>query len=165
MAILGVFAFILATLLPVGIIALIVAAAVNKEKGNDASKFALNVKAVYTYVIVIATLFMIISGTIVAVPSILDYFLPESELEASYDEQYKEEHELIVRNERHEGLINFTSSLAIVIIATPIFVSYSMETKKLRIEKIEVKQKPEKTVKAAQAKKVSKPRTTKTEKK
>ena len=165
MVILGILAFVLIALLPVGIIVLIVSAAVNKEKGNNTTKFANGVRTVYTYIIVIATLFMIIAGTIVAVPSILDYFLPESELEVPYYSQDKQEHELEIRNERYEGLTNFVTSLAIVVIATPIFLSYSAEAKKLRIEKIENKEKEIKEAKTTTgAKKTTRTKTVKKEK-
>ena len=144
MAILGVFGVLLTILIPTAIVALIVTAAINKEKGNDVSKFFIGVKAVYTYIIVIATLFMIISGTIVAVSSLLDYFLPESELESlEYDctDYYSSKYcnattkELRIRNEKNTGITEFAASLALVVIATPLFVTHSKEAKKLRDEK------------------------------
>lgn len=149
MAILGFFGFLIAILIPTAIVALIVAAAVNKEKGNDALKFSTGVKAVYTYIIVIATLFIIISGTIVAVSSLLDYFLPESELESVEDctDYYSSSYcsattkEIRIQNEKNAGITEFAASLALVVIAIPLFVTHSKEAKKLRDEKKEEKTK------------------------
>lgn len=138
MAILSVFAGIVAILIPSAIVALIVTAAINKEKGNDVEKFTSNVRTVYAYIIVIATLFMIISGTIVGVNSLLDYFLPESELESisndcmdNYSYRYcnATTKELRVRNEKNAGMQGFAGALAVVIVATPLFISYSKEVK------------------------------------
>ena len=144
MSILAIFAIILTMLVPSAIIALIIAAAVNKEKGADGTRFSLGVKTVYTYIIVIATLFMIVAGTIVAVSSLLDYFLPESELEecTDYNSSYycSEATKLIrIKNEKNAGITEFAASLAVVIIATPLFISHSKEAKKLREEKIKTK--------------------------
>lgn len=144
MAILAFCGAALIFLIPTAIVALIVCAAINKEKGNDASKFSNGVKAVYTCIIVIATLFMIISGTIIAVSSLLDYFLPESELETEYncEDNYSYSYckattkELRVQNEKNAGIVEFASSLALVLVATVIFVIHSKEAKKLREEKI-----------------------------
>lgn len=148
MIILTIFGFILTMLIPSSIIALIIAAAVNKEKGTDSARFSLGVKTVYTYIIVIATLFMIISGTIVAVPSLLDYFLPESELEVTQDDctdYYSSIYcdvttkDVRVRNEKNAGITEFAASLALVLVAVPLFVSHSKEAKRLREEKKENK--------------------------
>ena len=56
MSILVFFAVVFAMLIPIAIVTLIVAAAINKDKGNDVSKFTMGVKTVYTYVIVVTTL-------------------------------------------------------------------------------------------------------------
>ena len=150
MTILGVFAGSLILLVPAGIVALIIAAAVNKDKGHDASRFSLGVRTVYTYIIVIATLFMIIAGTITAVSSLLDYFLPESELEVVANEctdYYSSSYcsattkEIRIKNEKNLGMTEFASSLALVLVATPLFVAHSKEAKRLRDAKIEIKQK------------------------
>lgn len=128
-------------LIPSAVIALIVTAAINKEKGNDASKFANGVKTVYTYIIVIATLIMIISGTIVAVNSLLDYFLPESEMEYDCTDYYSYKYcemttkELRVQNEKNEGITEFASSITLIIISVPLFIMNSKEAKKLIAEK------------------------------
>lgn len=169
MTILGVFAGVLVMLVPVAIVALIIAAAVNKDKGNDASKFSMGVRAVYTYVIVIATLFMIIAGTITAVSSLLDYFLPESELEAvedrDCDDYYssgycnEQAKQLAIKNEKNEGMTAFASSLALVLVATPLFVSYSKEAKKIRDIKIEAKEKEEAKKTTAKVKTTTKAKT------
>jgi len=174
MTILGVFAGVLVMLVPVAIVALIVAAAVNKDKGNDSTRFSNGVRAVYTYIIVIATLFMIIAGTITAVSSLLDYFLPESELEVVgencrdyYSSSYcsATTKEIKIQNEKNIGMTEFASSLALVIVAIPLFVTHSKEAKRLREAKVEEKVKEEEksvekskkqtTVKAKTTQKVS----------
>ena len=153
MTILGVFGGMLFVLIPTAIVALIVAAAIHKEKGDDGSRFSIGVKSVYTYIVIIATLFMIISGTIVSVSSLLDYFLPESEMETIDDkcnEYYSNSYcnedmrEIRIRNEKNSGITEFAGSLALVIVAAPIFVSHSREVKRLRNEKVKEKAKVEK---------------------
>lgn len=149
MAVLGVFGVVVMGLIPISLIALIVAAAVNKEKGNDAVKFTLGIKTVYTYIIVISTLLMIIIGSIVSVSSLLDYFLPESEVEhVEYDcDDYYNSSKcdstlraMRITNEKNAGLTEFLSSFALVVIAIPIFASHSKDAKKLREEKVKEKE-------------------------
>ena len=138
MAILEFFGMFTLFLVPAAIVAFIVCAVINNEKGNDVSKFSNGVRTVYTYVIIIATLIMIVVGTIVAVSSLLDYFLPESELEYRCTDNYSSRYcksttkEQRVQNERNMGITEFASSLALVIVSTPIFVSYSKDAKGLR---------------------------------
>ncbi|MBQ8044412.1 MAG: hypothetical protein IJ272_09780 [Clostridia bacterium] len=147
MAVLAFFGMVLIFLIPSAIVALIVTAAINKEKGNDVTKFSIGVKTVYTYIIVIATLFMIVSGTIVAVSSLLDYFLPESEFESEYNctDYYSSSYcntvtqETRIQNEKNAGITEFASSLALVLVVTPLFVTHSKEAKKLRDEKVKEK--------------------------
>lgn len=173
MAILAFFGVFLVFLIPAAVLTLIVTAAINKEKGNGFVKFNQGVKAVYTYVIVIATLCIIIAGTITAVSSLLDYFLPESELETVEDCEYKysstycgeKVKELRVRNEKNAGITEFAASLALVVIATPLFVVHSKEAKKIREEKVELIAKEEVVVKTEKTKKTvaKKPATKKTQ--
>lgn len=161
MAILAFFGVFLVFLIPTAVIALIVTAAINKEKGNGAVKFNQGVKTVYTYVIVIATLCIIIAGTITAVSSLLDYFLPESELETvedcedKYSSRYCGEKlkELRVRNEKNAGITEFAASLALVAVSTPLFVIHSKEAKKIREEKVELSVKEVANVKVEKTKK------------
>ena len=141
MSVLVFFGMILLFLIPSGIVALIVTAAINKEKGNEVSKFSQGVQTVYTYIIIISTLIMIVAGSIVAVSSLLDYFLPESELENNCADYYSSSYckvtskEQRVQNEKNSGITEFASSLALVTIAIPIFVTHSNEAKKTRGEK------------------------------
>ena len=145
MAVLAFFGVSTFFLVPAAIIALIVCAAINNDKGNDVSKFSNGVRTVYTYVIIIATLIMIVAGTIVAISSLLDYFLPESELEYKCTDKYSSRYctattkEQRIQNEKNIGITEFAGSLALVAVATPIFISYSNEAKRLREAKEENK--------------------------
>lgn len=152
MSILMFFAAVFAMLIPVAIIALIVVAIINKDKGKDVSNFSVGVKTFYTYIIVITSLFMIVAGTITSVSSLLDYFLPESELEVMENDckDYSSSgfcspaiKEVRIRNEKNLGITEFASSIALVLVATILFITHSKEAKRLRDVKIEVNIKEE----------------------
>lgn len=157
MAILGVFGVILSTIIPIAILVLIIVAAVRREKGFGVKSFEQTVKAGYVYIIVIVTLFMMISGTIFGISSLLDYFMPESEVEqttnckeySDYDDESLSEkclesnNKQDVINEKNKGITNFAACFTLVIVSTPIFIAHSKMAKDLREEKKEQEEKKE----------------------
>ena len=139
---LGILLVVLVAFIPTAIIGLIIGAAVNKDKGNDVSRFTNGVNAIYTYILIIASLLMIIIGVIAGINSLLDYFLPDSEVPGYCEDMYYEvctegQKALMIRNEKNGGIIGFATCAAIVLVALPIFTSNSKEAKRLREIKIE----------------------------
>jgi len=82
MAILGIFGGIFGMVVPLGFIALIVVAIVNRSKGGEHKVFESGVRIIFGYFFVIASLFIIVIGSIVAVNSLLNYYIPNTNAQA-----------------------------------------------------------------------------------
>lgn len=148
MAILGVLGIIFLVCLPIAIVILIIMAAVNRDKDTSAQKFEKAVRTIYLYLVIITSLCIIIVGSISAVSSLLDYIMPASLIkeEEVANTIYREDYpgyymdnvkyqERQVQNERNQGIVGFSSNLALVIVAVPIFVYHGKQAKKLRTDK------------------------------
>lgn len=152
MAILGIFGVIFAMAVPVGIVALIIVAAVKKDKGLGHKSFASVVRIIFSYTFVITSLFTIVIGSIVAVNSMLNYYLPDPESTQNYNDYseyqgndnssnkqsvafYNEYNQKVaLENKRKDSLREATTSTALVVVSVPIFIYFSILIKKHKEE-------------------------------
>lgn len=114
---------LIACIAPIAVVVLIVTAIVKRNK-EEKNNFDETVRNIYVYIILIITLITIITGVIATFRMGLDIILPEKSIvENSYsDEQI----------ERNEMIVEFATTLSLLIVAIPIFVYHNNLAKKAR---------------------------------
>ena len=111
---------------PIAVIVFIVSAFIRKSK-EEKIKFEEIVRSIYIYIILIITLVAIISGVIAAFRVGLDIALPEKySTTTSYNSQERE---------KNENIVEFLTTISIVITSVPIFIYHNKLAKELRNNK------------------------------
>ncbi len=119
-------------IIPIAVIALIVTAIIKKKKESN-NDFEISIRNIYCYLILIITLFIIVTGTINTIRVGLDVLLPEEKISYSY--YYNEEQQT-----KNSNIVEMLSTLALVVTCIPIFVYHNKITKELRKDKIAINQ-------------------------
>ena len=125
MMVVSIIIILLCLLLPIAIISIIVSAIVKRNK-EEKSDFENTIRGIYSYSILILSLFAIIIGTIVTFRVGLDVILPE-ESTSSYSSSYNND-----EKERNENIVECLTNMSIVISCIPIFIYHNKLTKKIR---------------------------------
>lgn len=126
MMVIGLLIGLIACIIPIAIIVLIVSAIVKRNK-EDKNNFDETIRNIYTYIILIVTLVAIISGVIATFRIGLDVILPEKSInESSYSTE---------QVDKNENIIEFCTTLSLVIAVIPVFIYHNNLAKKSRKSK------------------------------
>lgn len=140
----GIFMFIALLLLPLAVIAMIIVAAVNKDKSDAYKIFSHGVKTVFSYVFIIGSLLSIIFGTILGVDAVLNYFYPDTveivadtEKISNNDKDYsineKVSYEMPagekIKNEKNQAIAEAAGSLSLVAVTIPVFIYFNKQVR------------------------------------
>ena len=123
MVVIGLLIGLLACIFPIAIVVLIVSAIVKKNK-EDKSNFEETIRNIYVYIILIVTLFAIITGVIAAFRIGLDVVLPEKSV---YESSYSSE-----QMEKNEDIIELATTISLVVTVIPVFSYHNKLAKKNR---------------------------------
>ena len=112
------------SILPIVIIALIIAAIIKKSRDTK-SNFEDTIRNIYVYVILVITLICLITGTIATFRLGLDVILPEESVYSYNSDQI----------EKNENIVNLFTSLALVVSVAPVFIYHNKLVKKSKTTK------------------------------
>ena len=116
MVVVSVLIGLIACIVPVAILILIISAIVKRNK-EDKGQFEETIRNVYVYIILIITLVTIIVGVINTFRIGLDVVLPEKTI---YENSYNSE-----ERQKNENIIEFCTTMSLVIAVTPIFIYHN----------------------------------------
>ena len=111
---------------PIAIVVLIITAIIKRNK-EDKNNFGETIRNIYVYIILIMTLIAIIGGVIYTFKIGLDLLLPEKTI---YQSTYSNE-----QIEMNENIIEFCTTLALVVAVLPVFVYHNKLAKSSREKK------------------------------
>ena len=146
---LGIFVSFMFILIPVIIVTMIIVAIVKKNKdGEKQESFEKIVRMIYVYILLIGFLFMTVGSVIYAFNSAINYYMPESKISAINNaqtspdiyplpgEQSKEitrlQNEKTLENEKNQSIIDFSTAVAMLLVAAPMFLYHSKLASKLK---------------------------------
>ena len=124
MVVVSVLIGLIACIVPVAILILIISAIVKRNK-EDKGQFEETIRNVYVYIILIITLVTIIVGVINTFRIGLDVVLPEKTI---YENSYNSE-----ERQKNENIIEFCTTMSLVIAVTPIFIYHNKLAKKSKV--------------------------------
>lgn len=135
MLVVGLLIGLIVLILPVALVVLIITAIVKRNKG-DKNNFEKTVRNIYIYIILIITVVAIIIGVIATFRTGLDVILPEKSVSqsTSYNTEQKE---------RNENIIEFCTTLSLVISIIPVFIYHNKlvnKNKKVKEEEVKVEE-------------------------
>lgn len=128
MIVVGLLIGLIACIVPIAIVVLVISAIVKKNK-EDKTNFEDTIRNIYIYIILIVTLFAIISGVIATFRIGLDVVLPEK---STYQSSYSSE-----QMDKNENMIELATTISLVISVIPVFIRHNKLAKKSREIKIE----------------------------
>ena len=114
---------LMAFIIPIGIVVLIITAIVKRNK-DDKNNFDETIRNIYVYIILIVTLVAIVTGVISIFRTGLDIILPEK---SAYQSSYSSE-----QIEKNENIIEFCTTLSLVLAVIPVFLYHNKLAKKGR---------------------------------
>lgn len=125
MAILTILILLVICIIPVAIAAVIISA-INKKNKPNSGNFETSIRNIYSYIVLIITLFAIVIGTIITFRIGLDILLPE-ESTNNYTSSYNND-----KIDRNENIVEVLTTMSLVITCIPIFIYHNKLTKELR---------------------------------
>ena len=128
MAIVALLIGLIACVVPIAVVVLIITAIVKRNK-EDRNTFDETIRNIYVYIVLIITLITIISGVIYTFRIGVDILLPEKSL---YENSYSNE-----QRDRNEDIIEFTTTLTLVVSVIPVFMYHNKLSKKAKDKKMQ----------------------------
>ena len=128
MVIIGLLIGLIVCVAPIATIILIITAIARRNK-DDKNNFTETIRNIYVYIILIMTLITIISGVIYTFKLGLDMLLPEKDL---YESSYSNE-----QIEMNNNIIEFCTTIALVVAVIPVFIYHNRLSKKSRERNVE----------------------------